>query len=468
MGEFLEIVKSLTLVEAAARMLTTSPSRARCRRTRIPTQELMPNPGSLEVGMKVCEAQREEKMTLVSRRAHIVIGITSAQTCLVLTGRLRALREAGFRVTLISSPGILLDDIARREGVDAEAVPIARQIEPWRDTVSLIRLWVLLRKLKPDVVEFSTPKAGLLGLLAAVMARVPRRVYLLRGLKLETASGKKRAILWGAERLTVACAQTVLCNSDSLRERILAFHLGPEKKLKLLGAGSSIGVDVKRFRPGPESLRDLLGIPRDAAVIGFTGRLTRDKGLPDLVSAFARILRIQPDAYLLLVGWFDAAEDAVDADLRALVQSHPRIVCTGFVPDAAPYYRAMDVFVLPTLREGFPNAVLEASASGVAAVTTLSTGARDAVVPEVTGLLVPPGYPEAIEEAVLRLLADQPLRERMGRAGRAWVEQYFAQSHVLGENVSFFSELVGQLPERKPPQRAQPEQRAMDWPVQRL
>ncbi len=133
--------------------------------------------------MKVSEGheRRALEQTPVQHKAHIVLGITNAQTCLVLTGRLRALREAGFRVTLVSSPGILLEDTAKREGVDAVAVPMTRQIAPLRDVVSLVRLWRLLRKLKPDVVEFSTPKAGLLGLLAAVFARVSAASVLAAG-----------------------------------------------------------------------------------------------------------------------------------------------------------------------------------------------------------------------------------------------------------------------------------------------
>lgn len=420
--------------------------------------------------MKAFEARKgtSRKPAQDGCRSHIVLGVTSAQTCIVLTGRLQALRRAGFRVTLLSGPGPLLEAAVQREGVDAVPVAMARQIAPMQDAVSLVRLWLVLRRLKPDVVEFSTPKAGLLGLLAAVLAGVPRRVYLLRGLKLETATGMKRAILWAAERITVASAQTVLCNSDSLRKRALTFHLGPERKLKLLGAGSSVGVDLKRFRPGPDSMRDLLGIPRRAHVIGFAGRLTRDKGLPELVEAFERILQARPEAYLLLVGWFDEAEDAIPAELRKHLLRHPQIVCTGFVAEAAPYYRAMDVFVLPTLREGLPNAVLEASASGVAVITTLSTGARDAVVPEVTGLLIPPGHAAALEEAVLQLLADAALRERMGRAGRAWVERHFAQSDVLGENVAFFKNLASQPLGRKQPKREVPVRQIMDSPAQRL
>jgi len=178
-------------------------------------------------------------------------------------------------------------------------------------------------------------------------------------------------------------------------------------------------------------------------VIGFAGRLTCDKGIPELIDAFDSILRAEPEARLLLVGWFDAAEDALPAALRARIQSHPRIHCTGFVEDTAPYYRAMDVMVLPTWREGFPNAVLEAEACGVPVVTTISTGSRDAVVPEVTGLLIPPGYPEAIVEAVLKLLRNPERRRRMGQAARAWVQENYVETRVLGLTAEFYLGLLG-------------------------
>ena len=142
------------------------------------------------------------------------------------------------------------------------------------------------------------------------------------------------------------------------------------------------------------------------------------------------------------MGWFDAAEDALDAGLRDRILSHPRIHCTGFVADTAPYYRAMDVMVLPTWREGFPNAVLEAAATGIPVVTTESTGARDAVVPEVTGLLIPPGYPEAIYESVIKLLRDPERRLRMGRAARAWVMEHYSEERVLGLTADYYLSLV--------------------------
>jgi len=372
----------------------------------------------------------------------IVVGVTSPQTCLVLGARLRTLAQAGFRVLLVSGPGELLDSTAEQEGIERIAIPMHRQIAPLPDAVSLLRLWRLLVRRRPDLVEFSTPKAGLLGTMAAMLCRVPRRVYMLRGLKCETASGVKRRLLFAAERLAAACAHVVLCNSASLRDEALALGIAPARKLHLLGEGSSNGVDIERFSPGLSEVRDKMGIPHDAKVVGFVGRLTNDKGLPELVQAFETILRTEPGAHLLLVGWFDAAEDALGSDLRTRILRHPQIDCTGFVADAAPYYRAMDVLVLPTWREGFPNVVLEAAATGIPVVTTVCTGARDSVIPEVTGLLIPPGYPEAISEAVLKIIRDPERQRRMGEAARAWIVNHYLESRVLGLTAEYYRSLV--------------------------
>ncbi len=376
---------------------------------------------------------------------HVVVGITSPQTCLVLAGRLRAMREAGFRVTLVSAPGGLLDQTAAGEDVESIAIPMKRAIAPFSDCLSLLRLWRMLRRSKPDLAEFSTPKAGLLGSVAAMLCAVPVRIYLLRGLKLETASGLKRRLLLATERLAAACAHVVVCNSESLRTQALALRIAPAAKLQVLGNGSSRGVDVERFSPGCSDVRSKLGISPSAPVLGFVGRLTRDKGVPELVEAFEAILMTEPEAHLLLVGWFDAADDALDEPLRVRILNHPRIHYTGLVADAAPYYRALDVMVLPTWREGFPNAVLEAAASGIPVVTTLSTGSRDAVVPEVTGLLIPPGYPEALREAMLGLIRDPQRCRRMGHAARVWVIKHYGNDRVIGLTVDFYRKLLASM-----------------------
>ncbi|MGA2652094.1 MAG: glycosyltransferase family 4 protein [Terracidiphilus sp.] len=372
----------------------------------------------------------------------VVVGITHAQTCLTLTGHLRSLREEGFCVTLVSSPGELSDRIAEMEGVEVISIPMRRGIAVIADMVAMARLWMILRRIKPDLTEFSTPKAGLLGTLAARLAGVPRRVYMLRGLKLERSGGWKRHLLLMSERLAAACATVVLCNSASLRAEALALGIGTNAKLRMLGSGSSNGVDVQRFAPGPNELGPSSGLPADAPVVGFVGRLTRDKGVPELIEAFELIRAVLPNVRLLLVGWFDEAEDALSEDLQRRIKEHPQIQLTGFVSDTAPYYRAMDVMVLPTWREGFPNAVLEAAATGIPVVTTISTGSRDSVVPEVTGLLIPPGYPVAISEAVLRLLRDGDLRWRMGLAARAWILEHFVDERVLGRTTDFYRTLL--------------------------
>jgi len=375
-------------------------------------------------------------------RPVLVVGVTHAQTCIILAARLRALRLAGFRVVLVCSPGELLTQTASAAEVECIALPIARFISPLSDLLSLWRLWRLLVHLRPQITEFSTPKAGLLGTLAARFAGVSHRVYLLRGLRLDTVKGLKRFLLLTAERIAAASAHLVLCNSDSLRKEALLLGVAPAHKLQMLGDGSSHGVNTERFYPGPSQIREELHIPSSASVIGFVGRLTRDKGLPELIEAFVNILKAQPETHLLLVGWFDAAEDALSSTLRAQIQSHPRIHVTGLVPDTVHYYRAMDLLILPTWREGFPNVVLEAASCGLPVITTLSTGSRDAVLPEITGLLIPPGYPDAICEAALNLLRDPQRRERMGAAARTWVKERYSDERVIGLNVDFYKNLL--------------------------
>ncbi len=216
----------------------------------------------------------------------ILLGVTHPQTCLILGARLRTLRRAGFRVILVSSPGELLDCTAAREGVERIALPMRRSIAPLADLISLLQLWRLIGQCKPQLVEFSTPKAGLLGTLAAWLRGVPCRIYMLRGLKLERSTGLKRGILLGAERLAAACSHVVLCNSESLQAEARTLGIASDAKLLILGEGSSHGVDVARFSPGTSGVRKQFGISPEAPVVGFVGRLTQDKGLPELIQAF--------------------------------------------------------------------------------------------------------------------------------------------------------------------------------------
>jgi glycosyltransferase involved in cell wall biosynthesis len=222
---------------------------------------------------------------------------------------------------------------------------------------------------------------------------------------------------------------------------VRALGIAPDHKLQVLGSGSSKGVDVRHFHPGRSDVRQQFGVPSDAKVIGFVGRLTHDKGIPALIDAFDRILQVVPHSHLLLVGWFDLSDDKLDSKVRDRITRHPRIVCTGFVDDVAPYYRAMDLLILPTQREGFPNVVLEASATGIPVITTLSTGASDSVVNNETGLLVP-GDPRSISAATLGLLLDPAQRRRMGEAGRARAREQFLDQHIYSLTTAFYKDMI--------------------------
>lgn len=379
-------------------------------------------------------------------RLRMLIGVTSDQTCVVLRGRLRALKEAGFEVVVVSSPGRWLTSVTEAEGVPGVPIAMRRVLAPWSDVLALLRLCRLIVKVRPTITDFSTPKCGLLGNLAAWLMRVPRRVYTLRGLRLESSQGVQRLLLLWTERISSRCAHTVLCNSPSLRDRAIEYGIAPVEKLVVLGHGSSNGVDTERFSPGSSDVRTKLEIPACAPVVGFVGRLTRHKGIPELMDAFREILKQEPETWLLLVGWFDRSEDALDAQSRVEIESHPRVHVTGAVDDPAPYYRAMDVFVLPTHREGFPNVALEAAACGLPVITTHVTGARDAVVHGETGGLIPALNSEAIAESVLTLIRDRDLRIKLGHRGREWVFEKYEQRRVLKRAVEFYQSQSREIP----------------------
>jgi glycosyltransferase involved in cell wall biosynthesis len=326
---------------------------------------------------------------------------------------------------------------------------MSREASPLRDLVSWVRLVRLFRRLRPDLVAAGTPKAGLLGLLAARVVGVPARVYTLRGLRLETARGAKRRLLRRAERLTAASAHRVLCVSESLRRRAVELGVVAEAKAVVPGAGSSNGVDVARFRAAAEdregvrSLRARLGLPEGAPVVGFVGRLTRDKGIAELLEAFDRLSRELPEARLLLLGDFESG-DPVPRALADRLRADPRVVLPGFVRDTAPYYPLMDVLAFPSHREGFPNAPLEAAATEVPTVGFGVTGTVDAVADGETGRIVPPGDVAALAAALAAYLRDEELRRRHGRAARERAERRFRRETVWRAWAAEYRRLLGE------------------------
>jgi glycosyltransferase involved in cell wall biosynthesis len=338
----------------------------------------------------------------------------------------------GFDVTVISSPGVRLDDFAAREGASKIAIPMTRRMTPLRDIQALARLWSTLRRIRPEIVHAHTPKAGLLGMMAASLAGVPTRLYHLHGLPLLTARGPTRWILAVTERLSCALATQVLCVGGSLEDAAVVEGLVSRSKSRVLGAGSINGVDAQaRFAPDrygqdarrAERLR--LGIPPDALVFSFVGRVVRDKGLEELMNAWEVVSAALPHARLLVVGEVEIERDALDARLVRRMDDTRTVVRSGFVDELGPTYAASDVVVLPTHREGFPNVPLEAAAMALPVITTRAVGARDSVIDGVTGTLVAVGDAQALADAMIAYGRDADRRREHGRAGRRWVCERF-------------------------------------------
>jgi glycosyltransferase involved in cell wall biosynthesis len=350
----------------------------------------------------------------------VVYGITVPQSAAtLLRGQLGWFREQGWDVHLVTSPGGPLDTVIEREQVAVHPLPMERDTSPLRDLVALLRWVLLLLRLRPDVLNVGTPKAGLLGMLAGWLTRVPVRVYIMRGLRLEGAHGRLQyAVLWLAERLTVALATEVVCVSHSLRDEAVARRLfGRADRPIVVGKGSSNGVNPERWDAG------LAGVDRDAVragwgvapgelVVGFLGRIAYDKGVQDLLSAF-RSLGDLP-VRLVLVGPVE------DEELRpAIAALGDQVYCAeDWTFDPYDVFAGMDVFCLPTRREGFPNVVLEAALAQVPAITTTATGARDSVVPGETGWLVDTGDVGQLTDAIRACVADRAGVVEAGRAAR--------------------------------------------------
>ena len=361
-------------------------------------------------------------------------------------GQVAYMVGSGWDVDFVSSPGPDLN-VIRAEGARVWDLPIEREIAPLKDIVSLWRLWQLFRRTHPNLVVAGTPKAGLLGTLAARLAGVPHVVYTMHGLRLETALGWKRKLLIIAERVACRCAHRVHCVSPSLRARSIGLGLVKPDKAVVVGPGTCNGVDVDRFRASLDTrqeasdLRRKLGLHQDAPVIGFVGRFTRDKGIPELYRAFASVRERYSNLRLLLVGDFEPG-DPIAADIRRAIENDREVIRMGFVPDAAPYYHLMDICVLPTYREGFPGVPLEAQAAEIPVVTTQATGAIDSVLDGQTGFIVPVGDVNALSAAIDRLLGDPSLRKRMGEAGRVWVEAVFRREIVWAAYLRDHEQIV--------------------------
>lgn len=366
---------------------------------------------------------------------------TTADSLRVLGRQLQYLHDQGFDVTYISSHGRIWNEVSEQHlatligPIRTLEVPMAREIAPLQDVASLWWLFRTIRSIRPVITNVGTPKAGLLGGMAAWLNRVPNRYYTLHGLRFETSTGLRRQILVLAERLACRFAHRVICVSHSVQHKAIACGLTDPARTVVFGSGSCDGVDAARFAPSSEviqhgvEVRRRLAIPDGAPVVGFVGRLTRDKGIPELVSAFSQLKDRFPTLRLLLVGRFED-EDPLPYETRKLLGADPRVILQDVVEDIVPYYAAMDLLVLPSHREGFASVLLEAQAAGKPIVAAKATGCSDAVMDGQNGFLFPIGDIAELTEVLARLLNDPSLAARLGAYGQEHVKREYRSERI--------------------------------------
>lgn len=362
---------------------------------------------------------------------------------LLLAGQMKFMKEAGWEVLMVSADGREVQDVLRKEGVSHHIIPFTRKITPFKDLYCLWLLFRLFKKEKPDVIHSHTPKAGLLAMLAGKLAGVQVRIHTVAGMPYMVAEKSKKKLLIWMEKLTYKWATEVWPNSYSLKEFMLKEQLIDESKIKIIGFGSSNGVDLEKFNRGALVENHLVAATMRIApsendyLILAVGRLVKDKGIEELVEAFLASQLVKYGK-LVLLGSFEQELNPIANDIVRKIQDHPRIVQIEWT-DHVPHYLAMaDVLVHPSHREGFPNVLLEAGAMQVPIICSDIIGNRDVVTHKKTGLVFPVKKVEVLKDALefafikreyMQGLADNLYKEILEKYQRKNIHQLILENY---------------------------------------
>jgi glycosyltransferase involved in cell wall biosynthesis len=351
-------------------------------------------------------------------------------------------RQFDVSVVVNANPETLVGQIP---GAHFFRIPIMRSISPLRDALAAIHLLFFFRRQGFAVVHSITPKAGLLSMVAAWLARVPVRLHTFTGQVWVTRRGPMRALLRGMDRIIAHLATAVLVDSRSQREFLIANGVVSASKSSVLGEGSICGVD-ERFHPDEatrERVRSALGLPREAVLFLYLGRVSRDKGVIDLASAFAALAKRHASAYLLIAG--PDEEGLMKRVEESLAGCRDRFRRVDFTNRPEEYMAAADVFCLPSYREGFGQVAIEASAAELPVIASRIYGVTDAVVEGETGLFHAPGDVDALADRMQTLLEHPEVRRKLGSTGRARVLREFSAERVTRALLDYYSDVTGKL-----------------------
>jgi len=365
------------------------------------------------------------------------------------SGLIRKLVMVFSEVFILSSDEPGLYDFKDRYGCNIVPVDITRRMSPWKDIVSICKIFRWLHHEKCDIVHVHTSKGAFIGIVASYLAGVPNRIYTMHGLFFDSFTGLKRKVLWFVEWLTCRLATTIIVVSYSVKRRAVEEKVCAEDKMQIFGDGSACGIDLERFNPEGNFLsfrkpmRQRLSIPEKAIVFGFVGRIVPSKGIEALVEAFEYVSKQLNDTYLLLVGNFENLCEVIDEDTRSRIDNNVKIICGGYADDVLPFYSAMDVVVLPSRREGFPYVPLEAAAMELPVIASRVTGCIDAVVDNVTGLLIEYNDIAQLSQAMLKLAREPLMRRRFGQQGRERIVKFFNSDRLIAEHILLYKKILG-------------------------
>lgn len=363
----------------------------------------------------------------------------------LLKGQLRFMKDHGLDVVAVSADGPEVEEVCKREGVTHEIVDFTRKISPLKDLKALKQLVRVIKKHRPDIIHTHTPKAGLLGMIAGLYCKVPVRMHTVPGIRMIEIFGVKQKLLLFTEWLTYQLATKVYPNSVNLRRFVENNISISPKKLKVIGNGSTNGIDTEFFseEKTPDlNIREKYKIPKDDFVFLFIGRLVKDKGIRELVYSFMRINEDYIHTHLVLVGPFEQYLDPLPRNIRETVKYHPKITLTGFQKDVRPYLKGSDAFVFPSYREGFPNVVMQAGAFNLPTIVSDINGCNEIIRNQQNGLVVRRKSEKELYEAMKRILLDEDLRNLFMNNIRKSITDRFEQKTIW---VLLYNEYVKQL-----------------------
>jgi len=364
----------------------------------------------------------------------------------LLEGQLTFMNQH-FEVIAVSAEKKRLEEYGFNNKVRTFWIEMTRAITPLQDLQALIKLYRFFKKEKPLIVHTHTPKAGIVGMLAGKLARVPIRLHTVAGLPLLETKGSKRKVLDAVEAFTYKLATRVYPNSFELKKIILNLSYAKESKLKVLGEGSSNGIDTGYFNPSDFShtdnlrLKEKLNIPESDFIYIFVGRLVKEKGINELVKSFVSLQKDRPEISLLLVGPFEQELDPLDSNVYHLIQTHPKIFTTGYQQDVRPYFSISDVLAFPSYREGFPNVVMQANAMGVPAIVTNINGCNEIIEDGQNGIIIPVKSKEALMNAMKEVLDKVSLRMKLSENARKLIQKKYERSQYWQILLKEYKEL---------------------------